>query len=174
MKKILGLVLSLTVIAAICAGVLAYVNKLTVEPIAKADKEKKERAVKAVMPVGVERIEKADFCFVGKDASGNVLGYAVEGVDSGGYGGDIVLMVGFKADRKTVVGYKKIKANETPGFGAELDSQAFSSQFKDRVAQSLKVKKDGGEIEAMTSATITSRAVCKAIEDACKRLDKLK
>ncbi len=174
MKKILGLVLSLTVIAAVCAGVLAYVNRLTEEPIARADKEKKERAVKAVMPSGVEQIEETDSCFIGKDASGNVLGYAVEGADSGGYGGDIVLMVGFRPDRKTVVGYRKLKANETPGFGAELDSPGFSSQFKDRVAESLKVRKDGGEIEAMTSATITSRAVCRAIENACKKLGELK
>jgi electron transport complex protein RnfG len=57
--------------------------------------------------------------------------------------------------------------------GSKLDSPAFSSQFENRSARSLKVKKDGGEIEAITAATITSRAVCKAIENACEKLAEL-
>ena len=69
--------------------------------------------------------------------------------------------------------YKKLIAAETPGLGSKLDSPAFSSQFENRSARSLKVKKDGGEIEAITAATITSRAVCKAIENACEKLAEL-
>lgn len=173
MKKILGLIMSLTIIAAVCAGVLAYVNRSTEAPIARAAAEKTERAAKDVMPGGIAKVVKSGPVFVGIDASGGILGYAVEGKDSGGYGGDIVLMVGFKADRKTVVCYKKLIAAETPGLGSKLDSPAFSSQFENRSARSLKVKKDGGEIEAITAATITSRAVCKAIENACEKLAEL-
>lgn len=170
MKKIVGLVLSLTVIAAVCAGVLAYVNKLTQDPIIKAAAEKTERAAKEVMGEGVVAVTKTGSVFIGTDVSGNVLNYAVEGGDSGGYGGDIILMVGFKADKKTVVCYKKLVANETPGLGSKLDSPEFSAQFENRSAMSLKVKKDGGEIEAITAATITSRAVCRAIENAREKL----
>lgn len=170
MKKIIGLVTSLTIIAAACAAVLAYVNILTKEPIAKADAEKKLGAASDVMPSGAEKIEETPYGFVGKDASGNVVGYAVTGVDAGGYGGDIVLMVGFKADKKTVVAYKKLKANETPGLGSKLESPEFSGQFENKPLDAVKLKKDGGTIDAITAATITSRAVCKAIENAGKKL----
>lgn len=170
MKKIIGLVTSLTIIAAACAAVLAYVNILTKEPIAKADTVKKQSAALAVMPAGTSTIEETSYGFVGKDASGNVVGYAVTGVDAGGYGGDIVLMVGFKADKKTVVAYKKLKANETPGLGSKLETPEFSGQFENKPLDAVKLKKDGGTIDAITAATITSRAVCKAIENAGKKL----
>ena len=98
MKKILGLVLSLTIIAGICAAVLAYVNGLTAGPIAEMQVKKAQEAAKAVMPAGVATLEKAAQgdveYYVGKSASGEILGYAVTGSDPGGYGGDVVLMVG--------------------------------------------------------------------------------
>ena len=171
MKKILGLVLSLTVISAVCAGVLAYVNALTAEPIKATAAANEEKAVKAVMPPGVASVEpKGADAFVGKDAAGAVAGYAAKGADAGGYGGDVVLMVGFKADKKSVVCYKTLAAAETPGLGMKLNTPEFASQFAGKDGTGLKVKKDGGEIEAITSATITSRAVCRAIADAQKKL----
>ena len=170
MKKILGLVASLTLISGICAAVLAAVNNVTKEPIATMKAQQEQRAVKAVMPAGVEKIDGADGFFVGKDASGKAVGYAAKGQDGGGYGGDIVLMVGFEADKKTVVCYKVLEASETPGLGSNLTTPEFSEQFKGKDGSSLSVKKDGGEIEAITSATITSRAVCRAIADASKKL----
>ena len=171
MKKILSLVASLTLISAVCAGVLAYVNEITKGPIADMKATQERDAVKAVMPEGVVAVEAAgDGMFVGKDAAGKALGYAAKGMDGGGYGGDIVLMVGFKKDKKTVISYKVLQAAETPGLGMKLKTPEFAGQFAGKDATSLKVKKDGGEIEAITSATITSRAVCKAIADAQKKL----
>ncbi len=170
MKKILSLVVSLTLIAGICAGVLAFVNELTKDPIAKMEEQKKQSAAKAVMPQGVAEVGEEGGIFTGRDVSGEVVGYAVEGSDPDGYGGDIVLMVGFEADKKTVVCYKTLKAKETPGLGMKLDTPEFSSQFTGKNATSLAVKKDGGDIDAITSATITSRAVCKAIADASRKL----
>lgn len=175
MKKILGLVLSLTVIAGVCAGVLAYVNALTKDPIAAMQVKKAQEAARAVMPQGVENIEKAskgdiEF-YVGKSAAGEVLGYAVTGSDPGGYGGDVKLMVGFQADKKTVVCYKTLEASETPGLGMKLNTPEFSSQFTGKAAATLNVRKDGGEIDAITSATITSRAVCGAIRAAAAALE---
>jgi len=109
MKKILGLVVSLTIISGACAAVLAYVNSITKEPIA-ATAEKAKEAAKLAVLCGEE-------------------GYTAEGRSSEGYGGDIVLMVGFKKDKKTVISYKVLQATETPGLGMKLrrpNSQASS------------------------------------------------
>ena len=150
MKKILGLVLSLTIISGVCAAVLAYVDSITKEPI-KATAEKNREAAKAAVLCGQE-------------------GYTAEGTCKDGYGGDITLMVGFKKDKKTVISYKVLAASETPGLGMKLKTPEFAGQFAGKDGRSLKVKKDGGEIEAITSATITSRAVCRAIADAQSKL----
>lgn len=179
MKKILSLVASLTVISGVCAAVLAYVDSVTRGPIADVELSNKLMAAKAVMPEGVAEVvpiawedaeKKKPTDFVGKGKDGAPLGYAMTGKDAGGYGGDIVLMVGFEADKKTVVCYKTLKATETPGLGMNLNAPAFAGQFAGKDGSSLKVKKDGGEVEAITSATITSRAVCRAIAAACKAL----
>lgn len=150
MKKMLGLLVSLTAISGACAAVLAYVNSITAEPIA-ATAEKAREAAKAAVLCGEE-------------------GYTAEGRSGEGYGGDIVLMVGFKKDKKTVISYKVLQASETPGLGMKLKTPEFAGQFSGKDGSALKVKKDGGDIEAITSATITSRAVCKAIADAQSKL----
>ena len=150
MKKMLGLLVSLTLISGACAAVLAYVNSITKDPIA-ATAEKAREAAKAAVLCGEE-------------------GYDVEGRSGEGYGGDIVLMVGFKKDKKTVISYKVLQASETPGLGMKLKTPEFAGQFSGKDGSALKVKKDGGDIEAITSATITSRAVCKAIADAQSKL----
>ncbi|MCR5752818.1 MAG: FMN-binding protein [Kiritimatiellae bacterium] len=170
MKKTLSLVVSLTVIAGACAAVLAYVNSITAGPIKATAEENERKAVMAVMPSGAVSFDASGDVFVGKDASGAVVGYAAKGVDAGGYGGDIELMVGFGADKRTVVCYRTLKAAETPGLGMKLNTPEFSGQFAGRDGSALKVRKDGGDIEAITSATITSRAVCRAIANAQSRL----
>ena len=150
MKKIIGLVLSLTIISGVCAAVLAYVDSITKEPIKATAEKNREQAKQAVL-CGEE-------------------GYTAEGTCKDGYGGDITLMVGFKKDKKTVISYKVLAASETPGLGMKLKTPEFAGQFAGKDGTSLKVKKDGGEIEAITSATITSRAVCRAIADAQSKL----
>ena len=175
MKKIFALVASLTAISAVCAGVLAYVDALTREPIAQMLVKKTVEAAKAVLPPEAVSVESARFAdgeeyFVGLGGDGNVVGYAVKGGDPGGYGGDVVLMVGLRADKTTVVCYKTLSAAETPGLGMKLNTVEFSSQFSGRDGSSLKVRKDGGDIDAITSATITSRAVCGAIASAVAKL----
>ena len=170
MKKILGLVLSLTVISGVCAAVLAYVDSITEDPIAKMKVKQEQSAVKAVLPPGATEVVEADGFFVGMNGNNDVIGYAAKGTDGHGYGGDIELMVGFEKDKKTVVCYKTLAASETPGLGMKLKTPEFADQFKGKNGTSLRVKKDGGEIEAITSATITSRAVCRAIVDAQSKL----
>ena len=170
MKKILGLVMSLTVISAVCAAVLAFVNSITEEPIRGIRVKQEQSAVKAVLPQGTEKIEQKHGVFFGFDAAGGTVGYAAKGRDAGGYGGDIELMVGFQADGATVVGYKTLAAAETPGLGMKLNSPEFFGQFAGKSGAKISVKQDGGEIEAITSATITSRAVCRAIADAAVKV----
>ena len=175
MKKILSLVLSLTVISAVCAGVLAYVNGLTKGPIEKIQAEKIVYAARDVLPAETKGVAVAKFhgdeeYYVGTNATGEVVGYAVKGADPNGYGGDVVLMVGLAADKSTVIRYKTLEAKETPGLGMKLNTPEFSSQFQGKNAFGLKVRKDGGEVDAITSATITSRAVCGAIAAAAAKL----
>lgn len=176
MKKTGSLILSLTLISGICAAVLAYVNAVTRDAIAEIRERKTVESAKAVMPSEAVEVEAAQFAdgetyYIGKTADGKRVGYAVVGTDSGGYGGDIVLMVGLKADKKTVVCFQTLAASETPGLGMKLNTPEFSGQFAGKSAASLRVKKDGGEIDAITAATITSRAVCRAIENAAKKLN---
>ena len=185
MKKTLQLVLSLTLISAVCAAVLAIVNAATKERIASLDKLKAQAAAREVMPAEVKviNVSSADpqapgddtlKAFIGyaDDAKTKIIGYAVPGISTKGYGGDIRLMVGLTPDR-TVIAYKKLAAGETPGLGAKLTTPEFIARFKGQPAADVAVTKDGGKIEALTSATITSRAVCEAIADAAKRIDRI-
>lgn len=181
MKNILKALLSLTVLSAVCAAILAVVDSFTRLPIANIATLKANRAAQAVMPAGVKalvaRPDPADtniVLFVGyaDDARTKVLGYAVPGTSPNGYAGDIRLMAGLTADR-AVVTYRVLAANETPGLGSKLGEPAFAAQFAGKSAAALKVKKDGGAIDALTGATITSRAVCEALADAARRVDRL-
>ena len=181
MKKILQLILSLTLISAVCAAVLAIVNNATKERIANLASLKANNAARAVLPASVKAIEPvkdpADAsltAFIGyaDDAKTQIAGYAVPGLTAKGYGGNIRLMVGLNPDR-TVISYQVLAAAETPGLGSNLTTPAFISRFKDQPAVRVKVTKDGGKIEALTSATITSRAVCDAVADAARRIDRI-
>ena len=185
MKKTLQLVLSLTLISAVCAAVLAIVNAATKERIANLATLKANAAARAVLPAAVKAIDSRTIpgdapgdaeitVFVGyaDDAKTQLAGYAVPGLSKKGYGGAIQLMVGLNPDR-TVVTYQVLAAGETPGLGSNLTTPAFIARFKDQPAANVKVTKDGGQIEALTSATITSRAVCDAVANAAQRIDRM-
>ncbi len=173
------LVFSLTIIAAVCAAVLATVNSVTKNQIAAIREQAALNAAKIVLPP-VKNLEKIKGengepdSFIGKNAAGKIVGYAVVGTDPKGYGGVISLMVGLTPDKK-IIGYKKLEAYETPGLGMNLVLEEFTKQFKGMDASNdLKVKKDGGEVDAITSATITTRAVCRAINNARRKMETLK
>ena len=177
MKKIVQLVVSLTIISGVCAAILAAVNAVTKDQIASIKTRAVLNAARLVMPASakenialVKAADGEDY-FVGKTKDGRAIAYALKGKSDKGYGGDIVLMVGFMADR-TIVTYQKLEAAETPGLGANLTTPEFMKQFQGlSAAKDISVKKDGGDVEAITSATITSRAVCGAINAARARLD---
>ncbi len=140
-----------------------------------------QAAARDVLPATVKAVEvrkdPADAtldAFIGyaDEAKTKLVGYAVPGISAKGYGGKIRLMVGFNPDR-TVISYQVLAGRETCGIGSRLSSPAFIARFKDQPAANVKVTKDGGQIEALTSATITSRAVCDAVANAAQRIDRM-
>lgn len=102
---------------------------------------------------------------------GEIVGYAIEAATSKGFGGAIVLMVGFQPDG-TIYNTAVISHTETPGLGDKIDVKKsdFSVQFNGKNPETfhLSVKKDGGDVDAITASTISSRAFCDAVETAYK------
>lgn len=173
-----NMLLSLTLISFCASAFLAGGYVLTKEPIEKALQEKKNAAIKEVLPKGDIEIGKAvgvrldgyEDAFVVYPAKkgGNFIGCAIETYDNNGYGGKVRSMVGLDAEGR-VINYSVLEANETPGLGAKV-SDWFKTKGdirgKDPASEDFKVKKDGGEIDAITAATITSRAFLSSVKSA--------
>jgi len=171
------MVLVLLGITFIASFSLGAVYNLTKEPIAKAQQAKKEAAIKMVVPefdnlepVTVTPDGGGDPLIINKALKDSaVVGYAVETYTDKGFGGRILLMVGFLPDG-TIVNTAVLKHTETPGLGDKMDASKsdFSEQFKNQNPESymLKVTKDGGKVDAITAATITSRAFCDGVQRA--------
>lgn len=183
----------LTLITLLAAVGLSKMNEATTKPIAESAKKKSENAIKKVLPVnkvGVfEKIESVDQngLMINKayNASGEFIGAAVEGKASG-FSGEVQVMVGFDKEGN-ILEYEVLQQTETPGLGTKM-----LTWFKPQVADTslvekilgfvvepvqvkssilglnpmqnnLTVSKDGGEIDAITASTISSRAFLKAI-----------
>ena len=180
-KSTLGnMLLALFVITAVSGGLLGLVYGMTKDTIAEVDAKKNEAAIKAVLPLEGEITFKAETlsytedgvttefpCNIAYDANGAFQGVAIK-TSEGGFGGKIEIMVGFLADG-TIKGTSVLSHAETPGLGANMTGK-FKDQFIDKNPASfrLTVKKDGGDVDAITAATITSRAFSKAIDKAYK------
>lgn len=155
----------LCLISAVCALLLGLVNMITVDPIQKAKEEKTARAMNAVLAAdSYEPVE-----YTGDDAlvlaayRAGDAGYVVE-VSPSGFGGAIDMVVGVDNDGN-VTGVSIIKSSETSGLGSNASKPAFNGQYTGK-AGPFSVTKDGGEIQAITGATITSRAVSKGVNAA--------
>ena len=173
-----NMLLSLTLISFCASALLTGGYVLTKEPIEKALQEKKNAAIKEVLPKGDIKIGKAvevkldgyEDAFVVYPAKkgGNFIGCAIETYDNNGYGGKVRSMVGLDTEGK-VINYSVLEANETPGLGAKV-SDWFKTKGdirgKDPASEDFKVKKDGGKIDAITAATITSRAFLSSVKSA--------
>ena len=159
--------LCLLAICLVCSALLAGVYALTARPIAEAAAAKNEAAIKEVLPETAVTIEEertvdyegASYAYnLAYDEKGEVVGCAIN-VSPVGFGGPIAIKVGF--DRNGVICNTKVLSQaETPGLGAKCVEPAFSEQFKgfDPSQKKLSVKKDGGDVDAITASTITSRA----------------
>ena len=154
-------------ICIVCLSLLAGVYALTKAPIDAAAKAKNEAAIMEVLPAGAVTIEEertvdfdgASYTYnLAYDQQGNTVGCAVN-VSPVGFGGPIVIKVGFDANG-VICNTMVLSQAETPGLGAKCVEPAFSEQFKgwNPSAKKLAVKKDGGDVDAITASTITSRA----------------
>ena len=173
---ILRLTVTLLLITACVAAALAGVNMITKDKIAEIQQQKTLDAIAAVLP-GVEGLE--EMALTGETgivasvyASGD--SYAVQ-VLPAGFDGEITMMVGITAGQ--VQGISIISHTETPGLGAvaaakNAKGDAFRSQFVG-TSGVLAVSKDGGQIDAITSATITSRAVTAGVNAALEYVENL-
>jgi len=175
MKETLKLVAVLTIICALSAALLAAVYNKTMEPILIALEAKAVDAAHEVMPEGSSEINKVvigetDF-FVARAGNGEIEAVALEGISKNGYGGRMSLMVGLSRDKK-VVDYKVIVSNETPGCGTKISGEKFKAPLLEKLFSSnWKIRQDGGDFDAVTGATISSRAALECINDAISKYE---
>ena len=181
-SSLTNMVLVLTGVAVVMGGVLAGVNHLTEGPIAQQKEKALADGIKTVMVCSDLTVSKTDevkqndakgkeltyTIYQVKDAQGQDLGAAVESTTMG-FGGDLKVLVGFDPEGK-VLGYTLLEHAETPGLGAKADKWFQKGQKGDIIGKSpsepLTVSKDGGQVDAITASTITSRAFLLAVNNA--------
>ncbi|MDR2083461.1 MAG: RnfABCDGE type electron transport complex subunit G [Bacteroidales bacterium] len=175
-----NMVLVLGLIAAVTSLLLAYVYTITKEPVERAQIQKLNTAIGEVVP-GVDSFKEYKAVQHAGDGSvidsltfynvfdneGNLIGTAVKSYDKGGFNGLITVLVGFNNDGN-IIKSLPLEQAETPGLGDKLERNKsnFTQQF-DGINPSevnIKVKKDGGELDAITAATISSRAYSRAVQ----------
>lgn len=172
----LNMVLTLFLVAAVAALVLGGVYTVTKEPIAIAKQKKLEAAIKEVLPdfdsLTTAKVPEASgdsLTFYYASSAGEPVGVAIKSYSNKGFGGEIEIMVGLLEDG-TISNTSVLSHKETPGLGDKMDKKKsnFSAQFsgKNPADFRLKVIKDGGDVDAITAATISSRAFCDAVQRA--------
>ena len=178
-----NMVLALTLISIGAAACLGFVYEMTKKPIELSNLTKKINAIKQVVPE-FDNDPNAEM-FRLPDGDGDsldvypakkgeeIVGYAVNTYTNNGFSGLITLMTGFKPDG-SIIDITVLSQKETPGLGTKMAEPDFKDQFKGKNPSDspLKVKKDGGEFDAITAATISSRAFCEAVQKGYNTLQK--
>ncbi|MGL4957173.1 MAG: RnfABCDGE type electron transport complex subunit G [Bacteroidales bacterium] len=182
-STLINLVVTLGAITMLASATVAGVYSLTKNTIAQAKITKKNNAIALVVPEFDNAPSNEKMAFFAEGDSlfmypamreGKSVGFAVETFSDNAFSGRIKLMVGFLPDG-TISGISVIEQNETPGLGAKMiDVQVegkkpvFTTQFvgKHPKTSKLTVTKDGGEVDAITASTISSRAFCEAVQRA--------
>lgn len=173
-----NMVIVLFVITFISGLALAFVQQITQDPIAKAQQQKQIAAISDVVPeFNNNPLETSEKIAVKDDSltiytakkGDEIVGYAILSSTNSGFGGQVQVMVGFNPDG-TIYNTSVVSHQETPGLGDQMTKDKFRSQFQgfNCSTQKATVKKDGGDIDALTAATISSRAFCKTIRKAHK------
>ena len=167
--NMVAVLLTVTLIAS--AGVGA-VNMITADAIAEANAAATTAAVANVLPefdktdISEQTIDDMTIVVYTATKGSETVGYAVESMTKNGFGGAIRLMVGFGADGK-ILNVNVLQQAETPGLGTKMTEEGNvllgSIQNKNSWEVDFKVKKDGGELDALTAATISSRAYYEAV-----------
>lgn len=178
-----NMALVLTLVAVVAGALLAWVNHITEKPIQEQAERTLAEAIKQVMNVENLSVSSVDtvvrqyngdqykyVVYHAKAADGSSLGAAVESVVTG-FGGELKVLVGFD-DNGTLLGYRVLQSAETPGLGQKADTwfqkgaKGCVVGRKMDVSAPLTVKNDGGDVDAITASTITSRAFLKAVNRA--------
>jgi electron transport complex protein RnfG len=176
-SNIINMSATLFLITAVAAVTLAAVYSVTKEPIAKAKAQKQEMAIKEVLPVEFDRIESKEIPAVDMPnrnllfniayKGDEIVGYAINTLTMKGFSGQINAMVGISPEG-TIFDTYLLEHKETPGLGTKLAEDKFKNQLKnfDPNSKKLLVKQDGGDVDAITAATISTRAFLDAIQRA--------
>lgn len=179
MREIVKLGLILFIITLVAATLLAFANEATSELIAQVQEQENNKARQEVLP-SAEKFEPLDESelnaivtennrvkevYIGKDSADKLVGYTIKATSSG-YGGDIEIITGISADGQ-VTGMKVVSHSETPGLGANSTKPEFQNQFVGKsTATNISVVKSApqnSEIQAISGATITSKAVTNGV-----------
>jgi len=178
-----NMALSLTFISLAASACLGFVYEFTKGPIELSNLNKKLTAIKQVVPefnnnpndemykLPTDEGDSLEIYPAKKDSV--VVGYAINTLTKNGFSGNISLMAGFSPDG-TIINITVLEHKETPGLGTKMTEPKFKDQFNDKNPEQykMKVKKDGGEVDAITAATISSRAFCDAVQRAYNTLQK--
>ena len=169
LKNMVLVLFCITFISAACVGL---VNMITIDPIAKAKEAAEKAALAQVLPEfdAVETSEHTadELPIVAYKATkgDDVVGYAIKSATKSGFSGMVKIMVGFDT-KGTILNVNVLEHNETPGLGAKMTEEGnpllASMQGKEASKMNLTVKKDGGDVDALTAATISSRAYTEAV-----------
>ena len=173
-SNLFNMVAALLVVSVCSAVSIGYVQQKTAEPIAASKKTKIINAIKEMVGDFNNNPFEEKTALSGNEVElyparqdGNITSVAVKSFSNQGFGGKIELILGILMDG-TVTGYKVTQQNETPGLGSKITEEKFSHQFVSLNTHSdqFKLSKDGGEIDAITGATISSKAVIDAVQKA--------
>jgi len=175
-STLINMILSLMLISMTMSAALGFVYLKTKGPIELAMKQKELEAIRQVVPEfdsdpSAGMIEKDGVIIYRMSKQDLPVGFAIKTFTDKGFGGHVEIMAGFLPDgsinRIMVLSHK-----ETPGLGTKMTDPKFSEQFLGKNPDTfiLKVKKDGGQVDAITAATVTSRAYCDALQRACNTL----
>lgn len=176
-SSLIGMVSTLLIISSVAAFALGQTYELTKEPIAQVKLKKDIEAIKKVLPPfnntpndskNSYTLEKySGLIFYRAENDGKFIGTAVKTFSNNGFSGDVWLMVGFLPDG-TIHNIEVLDHKETPGLGSKMSENRFKSQFSGKNPKdfNLKVKKDGGDVDAITASTISSRAFGDGVQKA--------
>ena len=175
-STLINMILSLVLISMTMSAALAFVYLKTKDPIELASKQKEIDAIKQVVPDFdsdplANMSEHNGIIVYGVTRQNQPAGFAIKSYTDQGFGGHIEILAGFKPDG-TINNVVVLSHKETPGLGTRMTDPKFSDQFKEKNPSRfrLRVRKDGGDVDAITAATISSRAYCDALNRAFETL----
>ena len=182
-SQVFVIVKAMLTVAFIAAGFVGTIYHITKEPIQEAQNKLVAESIKEIVPTEFDndpfaekisvKLGKERFTLYPARKEGYVTAIAMKSSSNKGYGGNIDVLVSFLLDG-TVGNYKVIHHQETPGLGSKVNEESFKKGVigKSPASDKFQVKQDGGEIDAITGATITSRALIDAVQKAYRGYQK--